>query len=154
MRTHCWGLATLDPSHPLRFLPAEFFKLLKEEIIRLSDESFTLLRMSELKQQLEMTLPERAPEGVSWPRKQQLLNADQGLLWTRRNPGPGRAGKKKGRKMGNANGEITESARFPEKVWSSRHSFGCVKKRVSKFGRFLTHAPFPSRCASSSRQQD
>lgn len=30
------------------------FKLLKEEIIRLSDEGFTLLRMSELKQQFEM----------------------------------------------------------------------------------------------------
>jgi small GTP-binding protein len=34
------------------------FKLLKEEIIRLSDEGFTLLRMSELKQQLEMRLPD------------------------------------------------------------------------------------------------
>ena len=34
------------------------FKLLKEEIVRLSDEGFTLLRMSELKQQLEMRLPD------------------------------------------------------------------------------------------------
>ena len=41
--------ATLD----LRIL-----KLLKDEIIRLSDEGFTLLRMSELKQQLEMRLPD------------------------------------------------------------------------------------------------
>ena len=27
---------------------------------------------------------------------------------------------------------------IPRKRMSSRHSFGCVKKRVSKFGRFLT----------------
>ena len=36
----------------------KIFKLLKEEIIRLGDEGFTLLRMSELKQQLEMRLPD------------------------------------------------------------------------------------------------
>jgi hypothetical protein len=35
-------------------------KLLQEEIIRLSDQGFTLLRMSELKQQLEMRLPDDA----------------------------------------------------------------------------------------------
>lgn len=36
------------------------FKLLKEEIVRLHDEGFTLLRISELKQQLEMRLPDDA----------------------------------------------------------------------------------------------
>ena len=36
------------------------FKLLKEEIIRVSDEGFTLLRVSERKQQLEMRLPDDA----------------------------------------------------------------------------------------------
>ena len=36
------------------------FKLLKEETIRLSDEGFTLLRISELMQQLEMWLPSGA----------------------------------------------------------------------------------------------
>lgn len=35
----------------------KIFKLLQEEIVRVSDEGFTLLRMSELKQQFEMRLP-------------------------------------------------------------------------------------------------
>lgn len=45
-------------AHELTFSCYQGFKLLKEEIIRLSDEGFTLLRMSELKQQLEMRLPD------------------------------------------------------------------------------------------------